>query len=444
LYQSGTYYLQITTFAGCIDKSEPIDINFIQCGGCQFSGNIKVDCGPVSEMGNQTYSLSFTFNNSLGAGANVNITSSNGIISSLSPSLLASGINTVTANFEDIPPQDSIACFTIIIFNKETRCDTTICTKLPPCGQKDCKISPKITEFTCIGLDGSGNPQYYVCMNINWSGSSGSTLTLSAPSSSFSVNPVTINNGPQSLCWTYTDLSPTSSFITIYLYAFDPVTGLVCKDSIKTQYKPCSKDSCSIGVYGECAHCHQQEGGIWTYDIDLTVLNPFAGPATVTIPPIAAGTFGPITPNPIASGMQTISCEFTDLSPTNSIICFKVLLTEVSTGKTCWRNVCIALPPCDSNVSILVNTVEQFNLMVYPNPANNSTHINYQFTDQPNQLSFDLMDVNGRIIKSINTQQASGDLELDLSSVTDGLYFIRVYKDGRVVGNTRLLVMHEN
>lgn len=440
LYQSGTYNLQMTSAAGCTAMSDDINIDFVKCGGCTFNAGIKVNCGPVSEMGNQTYSLTFTVNNTLGAGANVSIGSSNGTVSGISPGTLAAGINTITASFEDTPPVDTVACFTITLSNQDQICDTTICTKLPPCGQKNCKISPKLTEFTCIGQDGSGNPQYYVCMNINWSGSNGSTLTLSSPSATFTANPVTINSGAQSICWTYTDLPPYSTFMTIYLYAFDPVSGKVCKDSIKTDYKPCTKDSCKIGVYGECAHCHIKEGGNWTYDIDLTVMNPFANPSNIAFTPVSGGTFGPITPNPVPPGMQTVSAQFTDIAPSDQIICFKVLLTDPMTNKTCWRDVCIALPPCDSNVNILVNLVENFNLMVYPNPANSQVHINYQFFDQPEQISFDITDVNGRSLRSIEGSGSSGDQMLDIGDFSAGLYFIRVVKDGRVVGMTKLVV----
>lgn len=440
LYQSGTYNLQITTAAGCTDMSDDINIDFITCGGCVFNASAEILCGPVSEMGNQTYALTFSINNTLGNGASVSITSPNGIVTGISPGTLNAGLNTVSANFEDTPPVDTLACFTITLTLQDQVCDTTICIKLPPCGQKDCKISPKLTEFTCIGQDGSGNPQYYLCMNINWSGSNGSTLTLSAPSSSFTVNPVTINNGPQSICWTYTDLPPYGSFITIYLYAFDPVTGLVCKDSVRTDYKPCSKDSCKVGVYGECAHCHELVDGNWTYDIDLTVFNPFSGPATVTFTPTPAGTFGPITPNPVGPGMQNVSSEFTDLAPADNIICFKVLLTEVATGITCWRDICIALPPCDSNVNIMVNLVENYSLMVYPNPASGEIHLNYQFEEQSAEIQFEIVDINGRVLKSITAESQSADQLIDIKSLSDGLYFIRVIRDGRNVGTTKLIV----
>lgn len=442
LYQSGTYKVKIITGAGCSDLSDEIDINFVTCGGCRFNGNLKIDCGPVSAAGNQTYTLSFNINNTLGAGASVSITSPQGLVYGISPGTLAAGINTVTATFEDTPPLSNPACFTLTISNQDQVCDTTLCVKVPPCGNKDCKLSPKITEFSCVGYDGSGNPQYSVCININWSGSNGSTLTLSSSTGSFATNPVTINNGPQTICYTYTDLPPLNTFTTIYLYAFDPANGLVCKDSVKRDYKPCPKDSCTVGIYGECAHCHKYDAGVWSYDIDLTVNNPFSGPATVSIMPISAGTFGPITPNPVGPGMQTVSSIFTDLAPANNLICFKVVLTEVSSGRKCWKTICIALPPCDETGVIIVNAEEDFNVLIYPNPAKTFAKVNYQFnqTSADGLTEFVLTDVNGRRIESVQVNNDSGETIFNTASLDQGLYFIQVIRNGRVVGNSKLIV----
>jgi PKD repeat protein len=440
LYQAGSYTVSITSNANCSVMSDPIKIDFVKCGGCRFNAQWKIKCGPVSPAGNQTYNLTFSVNNTLGAGANISISSPNGVISSLSPGTLAAGVNTITAVFEDTPPVNGSACFNLVIYNKKQKCDTTICMKLPVCGSKDCKLSTKITKFDCAGHDGSGNPQYYVCMNVTWGGSNGSTYTITSPAGTFTPNPVTINNGTQSLCYTFTDLPPANSFMTIYTYAFDPIKETTCKDSFKWEYKPC-KDSCILGIYGECAHCHKHDGGTWNYDIDLTVFNPFAGNATVSILPIAAGTFGPITPNPVGPGMQIITSDFTDIAPANSIICFKVLLTEIKTGKTCWKEICIYLPPCDSMTSIMVNTVESYSMTVYPNPTSDVAKINYRFEDASAQIEFVMTDVNGREINRKQAENNSGETQMNTSDLDQGIYFIKVIKDGRVVGTTKLTVL---
>ncbi len=441
LYKNGVYTVKIITAAGCSIMSDPIDITFIKCGGCKpFNASLNIVCGPISVNGNQTYQLTFTINNSLGAGAGININSPDGPVTSISPLTLAAGTNTVTATFEDVPPVTGTACFNIVIYNQNQKCDTTICRRLPPCEHKDCKLDTKLKRINCSGNDANGNPTYYLCLDVNWGGSNGSTLTLNTASGSFVPNPVLVNNGTQTLCFTYTDLPPVNSFITLYSSVFDPVSGLVCRDSLKFEYKNCP-DSCKIGVYGECAHCHEFENGVWTYDIDLTVFNPFANNATVAITPIAAGTFGPITPNPVPPGMQTVSTEFTDLAPANGIICFKVLLTDVITNKTCWRDVCIALPPCDSNATILYNVEESFSLVMHPNPASEQTRLTYQFLHPSDDMQIIITDVNGKLIQTITPESFAGQAVINTADWYQGLYFVKVIKDGRDVGTSKLVIV---
>lgn len=441
LYQSGSYKVKVTSAAGCSITSDPIDITFVKCGGCKLNLEAGINCGPVSSNGNQTYNLTFSLNNTLGAGAGISISSSQGIISSISPLTLAPGINTITAVFEDIPPINTFACFNVVIYNNNQKCDTTICLELPPCESKDCKLKGKILKFNCAGYDGSGNPQYYVCMDVNWGGSNGSTLTLNTPSGTFIPNPVTINNGTQTVCYTYTDLPPYNTFITIYLYGYDAVTGKICKDSVKAQYKPC-KDSCEIEVYGFCAHCEKENSnGTWTYDLDITVFNPFPGNANVTILPIAAGTFGSVTPNPIASGMQTFNVLFTPNSPTTNIICFKVLLTEVATGKTCWQDICMALPPCDNHTKVVTNINEAFNVVMYPNPANDMVTIDYKFANENGLVSFNIYDVNGKLVTSYENEIIKKSLVINTTEWQQGVYFINVVKNSKVIGTSKLVIV---
>jgi hypothetical protein len=139
--------------------------------------------------------------------------------------------------------------------------------------------------------------------------------------------------------------------------------------------------------------------------------------------------------------MQNVSTQFTDIAPSNQIICFKVLLTEVSSGKTCWKDVCIALPPCDSNTNIIVNLVDNYTLMVYPNPAGKEVHINYQMMDGSTAIRFEITDINGRTLKTVENDYSSGDVLVNTEDLADGLYFIKIIKDGRLAGSTRLLVM---
>ncbi len=440
LYKNGYYTVKITTAAGCTTTSEPIDITFVKCGGCKFYATLSIVCGPVSSGGNQTYQLTFQVNNSLGAGANISISSSNGPVTAISPAILAAGMNTVTATFEDTPPVNVLTCFNIVIYTETKKCDTTICRDLPSCENKNCKLGTKWRSIKCSGKDANGNPTYYLCMDVTWGGSNGSTLTLTTASGSFVPNPVTVNNGTQTLCFTYTDLPVYNNFITIVSNVYDPATGKICKDSFKFEYKNCP-DSCTFGVYGECAHCLKKVNGVWTYDIDLTVYNPFGNSASVAITPIAAGTFSAITPNPVPPGMQTVSTTFTDLAPSNNIICFKILLTDVVTEKTCWKEICIALPPCDSNASVLYNIEESFTMVMYPNPTSGTTKLSYQFLHPSNDMQIVITDLNGKLLSTIIPEDFAGETIINTSEWEQGVYFVKIRKDGRDIGTSKLVIV---
>jgi len=443
LYQSGTYSVKVITANGCADESEPFDIQFVHCGGCIFNPSIQVNCAPIDANGNPTYTLNLNIYNSMGSGANLSMSSNQGSISNVTPSNLSTGYNNITATFTDQLPHSNYACITIQMVQGNQHCDTSICFKLPDCFNKDCKIASKITQFNCIGQDANGNNQYYVCMDVNWSGSNGSTLTITSTVGSFVNNPVSINNGLQNICYTYTDLPPSNTGGTIYLYAFDSITQKICKDSFKRDYKPCPQDSCSIGVYGMCAHCHERGNNGWTYDLDITVMNPFSSNANISISPINAGNFNGINPISVGPGIQSFNVSFTDINPHDPIICFKVLLTDPLSGRSCFKTVCMALPNCDSlNTHIMINTVEQFRWSVYPNPSNQISCIDYVFERPIEGLICKLMDINGRLIYETILNNNSGKHYLNTQNFDSGLYFIQLEEAGRVIAQQKLIINH--
>jgi len=441
LYKGGTYTVKITSDSGCTVTSDPINITFIKCGGgCKLNPTGSIKCGPFTNDGYPTFSLSFTINNTLGAGAGISISSAQGIVSGLSPNTLAAGNNVVTATFIDMPPFDTTACFHIVVWNPDQNCDTTICLKLPVCAG-NCTKKISVKKFECAGFDQSGNPQYYLCLDVTWGGASGTTLSLSTPSGSFVPDPVTVNNGNQQLCFTYTDLPPHSGLLTIYFYFYDPNVESVCKDSLKYEFKPCPKDSCQLGIYQECAHCKSHDLGTWTYDVELTVSNPFANNANLTILPIGAGTFGAITPNPVPPGLQPVNTTFIDVPPANSIICFKILLTDPQTNQSCWRTICLALPPCDSLASIIDNKNASFYMMISPNPASDEVKISWQFLGTANNVQFIISDLNGKPVNTFAGKTKDGVQVINTATWPQGIYLVRVINDGNTVANTKLLII---
>lgn len=438
LYQAGEYTVEVTGAGGCKALSEPVNISFVSCGKCVFAAGYQIHCGPVNDLGEQTYTVALTVNNSLGSGAGYNLSSMAGTISGLTPATLTSGINTISFTFTDVSPVSNPACFNLGIYNNNTKCDTTICIKLPDCGA-DCEKKVELKSLDCAGFDNSGNAVYNLCVNIYWGGSTGSTLTAGTGSGSLSPSPVTLVNGMQTLCFTYTDLPPADAAATFYFYFFDPKTGKTCTDSIRKEYKPCP-DTCLISIQGLCVFCNNRnDDGTITYKIGVTVFNPF-GSANVSVLPTGSGTWGTITPNPIGSGMQQFYIYFTDDLPQDTTICFRVLLS--SGGKTCWQDICVYLPKCDGQY-LGDEELEAISrsLSVAPNPARGNFTVYYTIPDHYSDLTIELLDVAGKSVMTTrvdnrNGMQQFGDLELHA-----GIYFVNVRSQGQLLGFKRLVIV---
>ena len=67
--------------------------------------------------------------------------------------------------------------------------------------------------------------------------------------------------------------------------------------------------------------------------------------------------------------------------------------------------------------------------IAYPNPATNSVMVNYT-TQKSGQYIFEIVDLNGKILshKEIQVPQGINRTTIDLSGVTNGLYFINIIK----------------
>ena len=440
LYQSGTYTVEITTINGCSDMSDPIEISFIHCGSCVIETSVDIDCGPVDHHGNQTYTTTFTINNPLGAGASLSISSSQGAVTGLSPSVLATGLNTVTATFTDNPPTDTSVCFHIAIWDQDQRCDTIICDTLPDCGcsQEEKEIVSQ-EPFECIGYDGSGNPQYYGCINVLWGGSGSSTLTLVESSSGFSPNVFNLTTGSQSLCFTYTDLPPLNpGFVMIHAYFYDSLTHKTCLDSFRIHYKDCPRE-CVLDVTSLCAHCRDKNSaGEWIYQLEMDVYNPFGGFATASIVPTTAGTFGTISPNPIPPGTTTISTLFTDTSPADSIVCFRLILMENHGSAQCYKDICISLPDCEHLGMGTVLSQEGMLMSIYPNPASNFIYIDIDESLLNESYEIVILDILGQ---EVHTQGISHSKEkVELNDLPSGIYIANIKLNDELIIAQRFVI----
>ena len=65
--------------------------------------------------------------------------------------------------------------------------------------------------------------------------------------------------------------------------------------------------------------------------------------------------------------------------------------------------------------------------MIYPNPARENISIKF-FSLQETESTIQFLDINGRIIKLINTIVIDGDNEIsiDTQELSNGIYFLRV------------------
>lgn len=438
LYQSGDYHVQVTNNAGCTSESEITNIQFINCPNpCILEVKDSIWCDKLDPIsGNQTYGVQFQLWNNLGTGSNVNIYSSSGIVTNITPAILSTGTNTVNFTYTHTNNSQTSGCFTIVIFNKEKKCDTTVCIKLPECEHK-CTKELLMEQFECAGTDANGNSQYLVCTNVIWGGNSGSSLTVSSSTGSITPSSFVLSNGSQNICFTYTDLPPVNSLSTIYYSFFDPTTEQSCRDSLKWDTKPC-KDSCKLELYGSCAHCEKLDNGIAMYGIDLTVFNPFGSNAIVSILPISAGVFGTINPNPIGPGMQQVMVSFTDNLPQDTIVCFKVILTS-SLGEKCTKEICLYLPPCET---LSKNKLTRNNLasVLYPNPANSEFNVSYN-TKFGNTVEIEITDLAGKTVTRVPCDSGNGIHTFDTNGMQSGAYFVKVWVDSLLSVSHKLILI---
>ena len=79
--------------------------------------------------------------------------------------------------------------------------------------------------------------------------------------------------------------------------------------------------------------------------------------------------------------------------------------------------------------------------MVYPNPAGKEVHINYQMMDGSTAIRFEITDINGRTLKTVENDYSSGDVIVNTEDLADGLYLIKITKVGLLAACNRLLVM---
>jgi hypothetical protein len=88
----------------------------------------------------------------------------------------------------------------------------------------------------------------------------------------------------------------------------------------------------------------------------------------------------------------------------------------------------------ETKTTILVERISNemlFNLS--PNPANNIVKLSYEIVETEADVKLKLLDINGQLIKEIviDTPQLKGEINLDLSELVTGVYFINLQSNNQ-------------
>ncbi|MDA0936551.1 MAG: T9SS type A sorting domain-containing protein [Bacteroidetes bacterium] len=91
-----------------------------------------------------------------------------------------------------------------------------------------------------------------------------------------------------------------------------------------------------------------------------------------------------------------------------------------------------------------VNKEDRFRLYQnYPNPASALTYFVYHLT-QKGEVSIDILDINGKTIKTIMSQQVHGEgrysIQLNVEAMASNLYFMRLYSNSEGTRTIKFVV----
>jgi len=92
-------------------------------------------------------------------------------------------------------------------------------------------------------------------------------------------------------------------------------------------------------------------------------------------------------------------------------------------------HVTVAAFEISDNVSLLERPL--FNFSYFPNPAQDYLKVSY--AEAGAQTSFEILDLNGRLIHSYTVEGAEGEMTFSISDLAKGMYLLRVQEAGTVL-----------
>jgi len=112
----------------------------------------------------------------------------------------------------------------------------------------------------------------------------------------------------------------------------------------------------------------------------------------------------------------------------NSTIQFRWEMgTDGCNGRIGWYLDEIVIYNCSQPLAVAENNIIKENIKVFPNPTSDAFTIK-RLTDI-NLISATISDINGRLIKQVDLSQMQSTLNIDISQIASGIYFMEVVSD---------------
>ena len=78
---------------------------------------------------------------------------------------------------------------------------------------------------------------------------------------------------------------------------------------------------------------------------------------------------------------------------------------------------------------------------LYPNPANNKVSLNYNLNGASN-ARLEIRNILGSVVKSVEINETNGQISLDVSNLTNGVYFYSFIVNEVAIKSTKLVIQH--
>lgn len=106
-------------------------------------------------------------------------------------------------------------------------------------------------------------------------------------------------------------------------------------------------------------------------------------------------------------------------------------------GLNNWTNLGIHECECDPAFGVGVNDLEAVNVSIYPNPVANNELVNITANYVVEKV--EIFDITGKIVKTIELENATENPSIDISDIQNGAYIFNVYMTNKISFSTRLI-----